>query len=201
MQRSGQQRPGGRTRRTGEAVLAATERELLVHGYDNFRIDRVAVHAGVHRSTIYRRWGTKDHLLVDAATQLTVLELPDTGTLAGDLFGFLGGIRALLEPDAADRHLLAAGAIRPDLAPHVRQLIASRFTAAAGLVERGITRGELPADTDPGEVVRLVVAPLYCRALVTQEALTDEVLGRSVSVALAAARAGLLRAPAVQAPA
>lgn len=193
MQRSGQQRPGGRTRRTAEAVLAATAREIVTFGYDNFRIERVAAFAGVHRSTIYRRWGGKEQLLLDAAARLDTEELPDTGNVTDDLLGLLHILRDQLDPGRPDRHLLAAGATREEFTPHVRQLMADRLETAAQMVVRAVHRDELPAGTDAREVVRLAVAPLHSRALATQEALTDDVLHRAVTVAVGAARAGLLQ--------
>ena len=59
-------RPGGRTARTRRAVLEATVAELAAHGYGALTVERVATRAGVHKTTLYRRWGGKQGLVAEA---------------------------------------------------------------------------------------------------------------------------------------
>ena len=59
-------RPGGRTARTRAAVFAATLNELVASGYTQASIEAIAERAGVHKTTIYRRWRTKDRLIAEA---------------------------------------------------------------------------------------------------------------------------------------
>src|SRR5262245_19167911 len=59
-------RLGGRSARVREAVLAAAFAELDEHGYRGFNIESVARRSGVHKTTIYRRWPTREALLVYA---------------------------------------------------------------------------------------------------------------------------------------
>src|SRR5262249_12960102 len=49
-------RLGGRGPRVRAAVLAATLAELADKGYAALTIDSVARRAGIHKTTIYRRW-------------------------------------------------------------------------------------------------------------------------------------------------
>src|SRR5918992_5228630 len=81
------QRPGGRTARVREAVIAATYDELAERGYAGLTVERVALRSGVHKTTLYRRWGGVDGLLADALawSSLEPWDVPDTGTLEGDL--------------------------------------------------------------------------------------------------------------------
>lgn len=51
-------RPGGRSARIRTQMLDAVRAELGEHGYDGLSMDAVAARAGVHRTTVYRRWGT-----------------------------------------------------------------------------------------------------------------------------------------------
>ena len=59
-------RLGGRSARVREAVLNAAFAELGEKGYDNFSMEAVARRSGVHKTTVYRRWPTRDALVVDA---------------------------------------------------------------------------------------------------------------------------------------
>ena len=85
--RVGEQRPGGRAERVRNAVLEATAELLTEVGYDQLTIDEVAARAGVHKTTVYRRWPTKPELITAAASAHSEqnVPIPDTGTLLGDL--------------------------------------------------------------------------------------------------------------------
>src|SRR3954469_286453 len=74
-----------RDARCDHAILEATL-ELLVGGIGNLSIDAVAARARVGKATIYRRWATKEALVLEALGSDTVtISAPDTGTLRGDL--------------------------------------------------------------------------------------------------------------------
>ena len=59
------------------------------------------------------------------------------------------------------------------------------------VVQRAVYRGQLPAGTDPVEVVKHVGAPLYYRLLVLDEAPTEAAADLAAAAAAAAARAGV----------
>lgn len=82
-------RPGGRTARTRAAVRDATQAELAEHGYAGLTVEAVATRSGVHKTTLYRRWGGVDGLIVDALAQADEDDWrpPDTGSLEEDLLG------------------------------------------------------------------------------------------------------------------
>ncbi|HEY0697976.1 MAG TPA: TetR-like C-terminal domain-containing protein [Micromonospora sp.] len=63
------------------------------------------------------------------------------------------------------------------------------------MVQRATARGELPADTDPGLLHKALIAPIYLPLLVTSEAIDEQTAEHAVQIALAAARAGVLRRP------
>jgi AcrR family transcriptional regulator len=62
----GATRPGGRTARNTAAVFAATFAELTARPYDEISIETIAARAGVHKTTVYRRWHTKAELVSHA---------------------------------------------------------------------------------------------------------------------------------------
>ncbi|GAB3464227.1 TetR/AcrR family transcriptional regulator [Actinophytocola sediminis] len=189
-------RPGGRTARTRAAVRDATLAELAAHGYRGLTVEGVAERSGVHRTTVYRRWGGVDELIVDA------LDLagddkwrpPDTGSFAGDC-------RALAEEvvrsfadqaeGAAATAIVAASFQSTRAARALRAFYADRHERAEIIVTRAVARGEVAAGTDAAEVVRAVVAPLYHRLFITNEPLTDHIATRSAAATVAAATAGV----------
>ena len=80
---------GGRPRdpsRDG-VIRAAILRLLADVGYGALTMDAVAAEAGVGKATIYRRWRTKQDLVVDTISDLNRDDAPspDTGSLEGDL--------------------------------------------------------------------------------------------------------------------
>src|SRR5215212_9632406 len=80
-------RPGGRSARVRQAVLAATSQLLDEAGYAGVEVPEVARLAGVHPTTIYRRWRTKERLVGDVLLERSepLSPTPDTGSLAKDL--------------------------------------------------------------------------------------------------------------------
>ncbi|MFB4304129.1 TetR/AcrR family transcriptional regulator [Actinomadura sp. NTSP31] len=190
-------RPGGRTARVRAAVREATLAELAERGYAGFTVEGVATRSGVHKTTLYRRWADADGLIADAL-DLAAGEpwpVPDTGTLDGDLHALAGLVLTGFTDPAAGpvaRAFVQAAAQSPDAARALHRFFARRHEQSAAIVERAIERGEAPAGTDPAEVVRLAVAPLYYRLFVSGEPVDEAVAGRAAAAACAAARAGLL---------
>lgn len=190
-------RPGGRTARIRAAVRAATLAELSEQGYRGFTVEGVAARSGVHKTTVYRRWAGTDGLIADAL-DLAAGEpwpVPDTGTLDGDLRALAGLVLAgFSDPEAGPvaRAFVQAAAQSPAAARALHAFFARRHEQSAAIVARAIERGEAPAGTDPAEVVRLAIAPLYYRLFVSGEPLDRAAAARAAAAACAAARAGLL---------
>src|SRR2546430_14408242 len=90
----------GRPRDSGvdQRVLDAAWELLLTGGYSGLNVDEVAERAAVAKTTLYRRWPTKDHLAVAvAAEMLDEVPIPDTGDLRRDLTEFAAGLAASLD--------------------------------------------------------------------------------------------------------
>ncbi|HEX6347211.1 TetR/AcrR family transcriptional regulator [Umezawaea sp.] len=187
-------RPGGRSARVRDAVLAATYAELAEHGYPALTVDAVAARAGVHKTTVYRRWGSVDVLLADALdhTRDTPWPLPDTGSAEGDLIAITTEVAEAFAHGLVPTAVVAAAFQSPRAADALRDFYAARQARAALVVVRAVERGELPAGVDPVEVVRTACAPLCYRVLVTREPVDAAVAERAARAALAAARAGVI---------
>jgi AcrR family transcriptional regulator len=190
-------RAGGRTARVRAAVFEATLLELERQGYGAASIEGIAARAGVHKTTIYRRWETKDNLLAAAVSDLVDFKplLPNTGSIATDLREFARWIVDVLTSDigaAAVSVLLSDAGRLPQIAKIRQELFVERHNLATPIVERAIKRRELPVGTDARELIGLVAAPIYYRLLVTGEPINHAVADRAAAAALAAARAGVL---------
>ncbi|MFI9201711.1 TetR/AcrR family transcriptional regulator C-terminal ligand-binding domain-containing protein [Streptomyces sp. NPDC053048] len=194
-------RPGGRTARTRAAVRDAVLTGLVEHGYPGLTIEYVAEHSGVHKTTLYRRWGGVEGLVADA------LDLagedswspPDTGTLHGDLRALAQEIlETFTDPGgaAAPTAFIAAAFQSERAAEALRGFYAERFARCAPLIERAVGRGEAPPGTDAGAVVRAVSAPLFFRLFVTREPVDTAVADQAADATLAAVRAGAYAPPA-----
>jgi AcrR family transcriptional regulator len=193
--RAGMARPGGRTARVREAVFAATLAEFSERGFAALSIEGIAVRSGVHKTTIYRRWETRENLLSDAVGELAEVRVPvaDTGSIEGDLRALARDIVGFLNSDlgAVGVAVLFADAPHmPALAQIKRNFFAARHRLAAPIVERAVARGELPAGTDARELIGMAVAPVWYRRLVTGEPIDSTVADRAAAAALAAGRAG-----------
>ncbi|WP_329428414.1 TetR/AcrR family transcriptional regulator [Streptosporangium sp. NBC_01495] len=196
--RSGTVRPGGRTARVREVVREATLAELAEKGYDRMTVEGVALRSGVHKTTVYRRWGSVEGLAADAL-DLAGAEpwpVPDTGTIEGDLRELTRLVLAgFADPETGpvSTAFIRASARDPVVAKALHAFFAARHEQSAVLVTRAVERGELPEDVDAADLVRTAVAPLYYRLFVSGEPVDEKVADRAAAAALAAARAGVFR--------
>ena len=135
-------------RRTLDATLA----ELGHAGYAGLRIDDVARRANVNKTTIYRRWPTKEDLvraaLLSLAERTGGLSIPDTGTLHGDLTELVRQkVRFARSPEgSAIVRIVEAG--DPGLVGIVQSLRAARDVIRRTILERAKARGTLRAEVD-----------------------------------------------------
>ncbi len=194
---AGRARPPGRGPKVRRAVLAATLSELTENGYAALTIDNVAQRSGVHKTTIYRRWKDRDSLVADAVTDLAAARVPfpGTGDIDADLRQLARSLVRFLNSPAGKAVLAATfsdAARLPEIAEAKRRFFQDRFRRAEPAVAGAIARGQLPADTDPAELVRTLIAPIYLRLLVTAEPVDQATADNAAQAALAAARAGVL---------
>ncbi|MDG6106777.1 TetR/AcrR family transcriptional regulator C-terminal ligand-binding domain-containing protein [Dactylosporangium aurantiacum] len=191
-------RPGGRTARVRAAVLRAAGDALAEGGIAQLDLADVARRADVGKTTVYRRWGTVANLVTDLLLDMAEQSLPraDTGTLLGDLTANAQLVQRTLTDQrqgALFKAIIAAATGDTRTAQALRRFYDTRINEWAPCVEQAVARGELPADTDPQEVIRAVSAPLYYRFLVTGEDLDNAAADRAANAAVAAARAGTYR--------
>ncbi len=147
----------GRPRSTEamRATLDAAAELLLAQGLDAVSMDAVARRAGVSKATIYRWWPTKQALALDALYQewdTAASELPDTGSLRGDLLALIRPwVRRLRARPYARviAALITEAHTDPAFALEYRaRFLDPRREPARAVVSRAIGRGQLPEGTD-----------------------------------------------------
>jgi AcrR family transcriptional regulator len=174
----------------GHAILAATIMGLAEDGYAGLTMDGIAERAGVSKATIYRRWPSKEAVVLAAAEHLSAaVPVPDTGTLRGDLDAIAVGLAAVFGSPTTPRLVgaLVSEMVRePDLAHALRDgFLAARRSAARAALERARERGEVPAEVDLEVPVDLLAAPFYYRALITGDPVDDGYAATVVDAVLA----------------
>jgi AcrR family transcriptional regulator len=187
-------RRGGRPRSTEceLAILQAT-RELLVEGgVRGLTIEKAAVRAGVAKTTIYRRWRDKDELALAVVLDMVeqVVTLPELGDTRRELLAFVNAAVEVLGSTLMGRvmqGLVSDLATDPQLAQAFRdRVVSARDAEVERLVERGIARGDLRPDTDPGSAHELLIGPVYYRLLLTGQPLDRAFARRTVDAVLGA---------------
>ncbi|WP_199443615.1 TetR/AcrR family transcriptional regulator [Umezawaea beigongshangensis] len=166
------------------AITEAVLDELAEHGYGRLSMEAVAKRAGVGKSALYRRWPSKQDMVIAVLSEFSVplAEVPDTGSLRGDLLATLHAVHGWLTHPRFSKILpdLSAEAGRNEvLAAAVERAIGEpRRTQGAATLRRAVERGELPADLDLDLALDLVAAPVYWRVSVRHVTATPEHLDR-----------------------
>lgn len=170
---------GGRPRSAAidEAVLASTIRLLNEHGYADLRINDIARESKTAKTTIYRRWPTMIHLVVDAMEHaLGQRAFAPTGAIEEDLDRLteaalknLTGEGASLMAIALDIHRQNDG----DLRTAYRQRVIDPVREQAIALVRGAQqRGELDDKLQPETLVDAVIGSVIYRAAILGEPLS-----------------------------
>ena len=189
-----QRRPGGRTARVQAAVFEATIDLLQKNGYEALSFATIARHAGVHEATLYRRWRTKEQLIVDAVSSQAAkdIPIPDTGTLRSDLIQLLQFLRAFLQSPVGQAIAQAAISTShiPELSSYHKDIWRYRRTHLQIVCDRAITRGELSPQTDFQLLLETLIGIFYLRFFLTTEPVEDTLPERVVDLVLSGASIG-----------
>jgi AcrR family transcriptional regulator len=159
-------RPGGRSARVRAAVHRAVVDLLGEQPAEALTIPVIAARAGVHPTTVYRRWRTLGELLADVAASRFAgdLVVPDTGELRGDLEKWAGDVATdLADPDtlAVLRAAIGAAGVEGGHA-----CVADRHDQLKAMLRRDVERGGSERDLE--RVADSLLGPLYYRAIFTE---------------------------------
>jgi AcrR family transcriptional regulator len=181
-------RVGGRSARVRVAVLDAALYILRDQGFAALTFDAVAQRAGVHRTTLHRRWPSRAALVADALVEYSAerVPIPDTGSIETDLRAFARSVRDAIASRSGRgiASALADPAVAEELADLNHRFWGARFEATRIIVERAMTRGELPASADPRFTIELVGGPIWFRTFVVGTRADDDFVDRVVDAAL-----------------
>jgi AcrR family transcriptional regulator len=166
-------------------------------GYAALNMDEVAERAEVAKTTLYRRWPTKDHLAVAVAAQiLGEVPIPDTGDLRRDLTEFATALAASLNRLRMAGHygggasaglaaeIVAAVARHSDIGEAVRAGFAQRHVMARARLQRAIEGEGLRQDVDQAVLIEQIVGPIYYRILISGVPVDRDYAGRLVDTVL-----------------
>jgi AcrR family transcriptional regulator len=165
-------------------ILDAAIDVLAETGYDGMTVDMVAARAKAGKATLYRRWPSKAELVIDAVAclkknDLEAANIPDTGTLRGDLIAM---IRTPSIQDADRKLRVMAGLASmisrsPELAVAAREaIVAPRITLNRMFLQRAVDRGEISTDADLDLVATISPSMVTYRALMLGIPATREFL-------------------------
>jgi AcrR family transcriptional regulator len=150
-------------------VVTAVLIGLQTRGYRGVTIDGIAKSIGRARSSLYRRWPSKRHLVAYAVvTELGENPAANTGTLQGDLLSAVTTLwRAFRGPlGQALAGLVADMAQDASLASSIRQeVLAPRRRSMGEAIERARARGEARDDIDVELLLDMLTGPFYFRTL------------------------------------
>jgi AcrR family transcriptional regulator len=165
-------KPPGRPRsaRADRAILEATLELFAEVGPDAMSIEGVAERAGVGKTTVYRRWPSKEELVSAAVGTLSAdLAVPETGSVREDLIDLVRQLIRFITSEPAGRVLprmaseMAAGS--PMGRTYVAMVIGPRRELVADALRRGIERGELREDLDVDLTIDSLIGPMIVRRM------------------------------------
>lgn len=165
-------------RRRGEsvrrAVLDAAAAELTAAGLDHVTIADIAARAGVHETSIYRRWVTKEALLLETAQEQTTggVSQPDTGSFRGDLVALVLSLDAFLRSAVGSALFrLALTAVTADGIIARETFWAERLKTSTAITDRARSRGEIRPDVPVDLIMQALVGSVHLGAFFSSLAL------------------------------
>ncbi len=189
-------RPGGRTARVRRDVVRAAGDLLAEHGLTGLDLGEVAARAGVGKTTVYRRWGSRSVLVADVLAEMAETSSPRSmhGSLDDDLEANAVLVQTTLDDPRQGSlflALLAAATCDADTARSLERFYDLRIDEWSPCVRDAVERGELPAGTDADAVIRAVSAPLYYHRLTRTAPIGPSRARQAARAAAAAARASV----------
>jgi AcrR family transcriptional regulator len=167
-----------------DAILEAAFAELTEVGYTAFSVEGAAGRARTGKASIYRRWPTKQELVMDALLRRiptpeqcgVVVDLDDSLTTRDVLLQVAEAIASVITSPAGD----AMRAIKCEAMgdPELAKLIDNRFQAPRraflmSVLQRGVARGEVRPEAATHLVADVLPSVLTHRVILQREPITE----------------------------
>ncbi|MBN3944016.1 MAG: TetR/AcrR family transcriptional regulator [Nostoc sp.] len=149
-----------------QAILQATLDLLAEVGYESMSIEAIASRAGVGKTTIYRRYTSKEELVADAIESLRDdLAIPDIGSFWGDMDILIKNAAKKIDSPLG-RQTLALIISTASSNPQFAEVYWTKYTklrreAFSEILERAKSRDEIHKDADVDLIIDLVSGSLY----------------------------------------
>lgn len=158
-------------------VMPAALDELVRWGVERFSIEAMAERHHLDPAMVYRYWGSRQRLIVDAALAdaEAFSAVPDTGSLRSDLLAFARRAIARLNSEEGRAFTRALVMERPGHHDEETRMLVwqARFNALRAVIDRARERGELRAGVNTLAAVQIVLAPLNVRVLYSDLPIDD----------------------------
>ena len=148
-------KPPGRPRsaQSHQAILQAALELLAEVGFAAMSMDAIAARAGVGKTTIYRRYASKEELVADAIENIREeIVIPDTGNLQSDIDTLIqNAAQITLNPIGRQTvaMIISSASSNPQFAQiYWTKYLQPRRKAFAVVLERAKAREEIEADLD-----------------------------------------------------
>ncbi len=178
-----------RDARIDRAITTAALEIIAEAGFEGFTVEDVAQRAEVAKTSVYRRFPTRNDLVVGVLERLNddLPPVPPPGPVRGRLIEALEAVRRRTSASVRGRilmHAAAQGSCDPELADLVQsRVLAPRRALLRSIIADGVEAGELREGIDPDAVVPVLVGPMLYLGMwgsvsgnVSVEAVVDVIL-------------------------
>jgi AcrR family transcriptional regulator len=156
-------------------VRAAVISELAELGFVNFSIESVAKRAEVNKTTIYRKWKSKDgliHFTLERLADDFALNIPESCNFQDGLFHLGSEIAKLLESNTGRILFEAAFSLKDspkasDVAQ--RKILNNESSKVEDFIKKAIQNQELRADISPIYITTMLAGSIIHRVMIEKE--------------------------------
>jgi len=177
-----------RDARVDAAVMSAARELLAEKGFAGTTVEAIASRAGVGKATIYRRWPTREALLLAVTSaDLPEVPTPDTGDLREDLLAIFSRLAEQMRtagPASYIGDLIGESTRNPAMRKDFQAMIQQRRALCAEIVARARKRGEVRRSVDPDVVLDLIAGAIFYRQLFYDEPADAAFVKRTVDAVL-----------------
>lgn len=156
---------------SSDEILVNTLKLISEHGISGVTLDMVANVSRVSKATIYRRWPSREKLILSAMSYLQVpTEVPDTGDIVQDLKILLSNLIDFLnKPDGGRVYssFLNASVHDEKFGDFRHEVTTKAVVPYATVIKRGEERGDLKLGVPLRLAIDLLIAPFVYHRIAT----------------------------------